>query len=685
MERDTAKGAGTARAAEIAIAILSLHVCLLAIFRRYGPFSEPTLPLVLIFSLVAFRAWTNARALHETEASRLSRLAPGRWLERIGLPGLILTAILLVLLFVFHHYGGRLGNDGVMNYIYVRSLVLDGDLDLTNEFEDFVPEKFQFYADAARATGHSPDPINEPGPALVWAPGFVLTHGLVKASGWFGSDIAANGYTYPYINTVSLMGFLFGFIAVVFSYLVARRYVDARLAAGAVSVCWLSSTLLWYTIYEPTMPHATSAASVSLFLWLWLRVRDRPSKLGFVFLGLAAGLILSMQRYNVFFLAGPALTIVGSLLTRPRWRSRRTFVTAALVAGAVLVTASPMLIYNYTRTGTFFRIVDLGGFTLRHWAEPRIGEFLFSSNHGLFSWTPVAAIAMFGLVLLARKDFRVAAMLLVTLGFGLYLLSSTWDWYAGYAFGSRRTTEAFLIFAVGFCVASEFVLRRPKLLAVGGVAILVSWNFLLAGQVRRGEIPGMGTFAFSEAASRAATRYYRRFGHPASVPANWWFARKYGLSPDRFDAIYGHREYHNLRIDVGSAQDQYFLGRGWSLAERTGDRSWRWSSGASSTFLVPLFGAYDYRVSLTGEPSRHPEGAAQVAVVRVNGLEAARLRLVEGWQTAEAVVPASFWKSRLNEIRFDWLWTIEADEAYGGNDPREIAFKLDVLDLQIVK
>ena len=663
--------------------ILSAHVCLLAIFRRYGPFSDPTLPLVLILILVAFRVWVNAR----TESGAFTSLgfAPGSWLRGMGQPGLILTTSLLFVFFIFHHYGGRLGNDGVMNYIYVRSLVLDGDLDLTNEFEEFVPEKFQYLADAARAAGRSPDPSNEPGPALLWAPGFALTHALVKASHWFGGEIPLDGYAYPYVNAVSLMGFLFGFVAVVLSYLVARRYFDARLAAAAVCLYWLSSTLLWYTLYEPTMPHATAAAAVSLFLWLWLRVRDRPSKAGFVLLGLAAGLILSMQRYNVFFLAAPGLTIVGSLLAHAEWRSKRTLITAAIVSGAVLLTASPMLIYNYTRTRTLFRIVDLGDFTLRYWREPRIGEFLFSSNHGLFSWTPVAAIAVFGLILFARKEFRVAATLLVTLGFGLYLLSSTWDWYAGYAFGSRRTTEAFLIFAVGFCAASEFFLKRPKLIALGGVGVLVAWNFLLAGQVQRGELPGMGTFAFSEAASRAAARYYQRFGHPASVPANWWFARKYGMSPDRFDAIYGHREYHNLRIDVGTPQDQFFLGRGWSQAEQTGDRSWRWSLGSSSTFLVALFDPYDYRLSISGEPSRHPEGAKQVAIVSVNGREAARLNLAEGWQTTEVVVPASFWKSRLNEIRFDWLWTIEAGEAYGGNDSREIAFKLDILELQIAK
>lgn len=682
---------GADRLVELALAVASFHLFLLAVFRRYGleglgvplSFRSPDVVLGVVLLLVAFRVLSN-RSRPRPSPRLLERIRPGRWLDGLGLPGLILALVFLSVFWIFHHHGGRLGNDGVMNFIYVRSLVLDGDFDLTNEFEDFVPDKFQIYAEMARVTGTPPDPTNEPGPAFLWAPGFALTHVLVGIARWLGSPIAADGYSYPYINAVSLMGLLYGFAAVALSHRIASRYFDPRLTAVAVSVLWLSSTLYWYTVYEPTMPHATAAFVVAVYLMLWLRVRDEPSARGWVYVALAGGVLLSIQRYLVFLLVAPALTAV-SALSRGARPTRQWLVRGAIALAAFVLAASPLLVYNYARTGTFLRLVDVGSFALRYWASPRVGELLFSSRHGLFSWTPAALLAVFGLVVFLAKERRLAAALLLTLSAGVYLLASTWDWYAGYAFGSRRTTEAFVIFAIGFCAAFEFFLRRPRVMAGAFVVALVGWNVVLSGQLKRGELPPMDTFGFAQAASRGAVRWYERLGHPFSIPANWIFAWRYGVSPDRFDWIYGHREYNNLSIDLGTDQDRYFVGRGWSAPESAAGASYRWSSGADSSFLVSLFQAFDYRLRLTVEPSRHPEGAPQAISIRVNGRSVSTVTLAPGWQTVETIVPSDYWSPGLNEITLTYLWTVRAGDVYGGSDPRPIAIRLARLELRIEK
>jgi hypothetical protein len=610
----------------------------------------------------------------------------------LGIPGLIVVACFLFVFFMFHHYGGRLGNDGMMNYIYVRSLVLDGDFDLTNEFEEFVPAKFQHIAEEARQLGKPPDPSNEPGPAFLWAPFFVLTHWIVLLLGRWGLDIPADGYSYPYINAVCVSGLLWGFIAVLIAYAVCRRYYPAHIAACSVTVLWLSSTFYWYTVMEPSMPHATAAAAVSLFLYLWLKVRGSGSIADWIVVALAGGLLLSMQRYSAFLLLAPALTLCGMVLRsfrEGRFRVSRRLAWGLAGAGlAFLFTALPVLLYNlhYSREGSFLRMGDLTGFTLRHWNDPRIGEFLFSSNHGLFSWTPVAYLSVLGLFLLMKKDRRLSAVLLLTMVTGLYLLSSTWDWWAGYAFGSRRTTEFFLILALGFCGVVELFLRRPAILAIGAGLVLVGWNFLLAGQVKRGEVPMMGTFAFSDAAARGAERWYRLAGHPASLPASWLFASRYEVSPQQFDLTFGHRPYHNLTVDVGGDQDRFFLGKGWSFPETLPNgESYRWSTEAESSWLIPLFGPFHYNLSLEVEPSRHREGRGQTVSIVVNDRRAGTLRLTEGWQTVAMDVPESFWNEGINEVKFRYAWVVEAGEIYGGEDPRRIALRLSRFGLRIVK
>ncbi|MGH9459913.1 MAG: hypothetical protein ACRD1X_01755 [Vicinamibacteria bacterium] len=678
---------------ELSLALLSAYIMVLAVFgeldlSRLGiPIAtRDTNPALLAcFVLLGVRTWLNR--------SRVSKIGPkpGQWLAALGTPGFILLSCFLFVFFLFHDYGGRLVGDGVINFVYVRSMVMDGDLDLTNEFEQFVPERFQYIAERGRRLGRPPDPSHEPGTSLLWVPAFLATHAAVKALDWFGSEIPADGYSHPYINAVSVMSVLWSFAAVVIAYRVSRRYFAPHLAAVSISVLWLSSSLLWYTVNAPTMPHATTAVAVSVFLYLWMKTRESPSTTTWIALGLVGGLLLSLQRYNVFYLIAPLITLCGiglRVLSRDRRPSRRTILAAGLVALAFLLTALPLLLYNfyYSTDSSFFRMGDLGGFTLRYWSSPRIGEFLFSSNHGLFSWNPATYLAVIGLfIFFFRKDRGLAATLLVTLAGGIYLLSSTWDWYAGYSFGSRRLAEAFFIFALGFCALTEILLRRPMVLLAGAFGGLVVGNLLLARQVYRGDIPEMGTFRFADAVASGVRTFYGLVGHPPSAPASWLFAWRYGVSPAQFDLTYGHRPYNNLVIDVGSEEDRFFLGRGWSVREEEGGESYRWSVGDDSTWLVPLFEPFDYQLRLTGEASRNDASWSQPVSIEVNGRRAASLSLVEGWQTREVTVPASFWREGVNEIRLVYGWTVNAGTIYGNADSREIACRLTQLELEIIK
>ena len=683
---------------ELVLALLGLYIIVLTVFgeldlSRLGiPIAtRDTNPALLAcFVLLGIRTWLNRDRARETMGK--DRVSPGHWLDGLGTPGLILAACFLFVFFLFHDYGGRLVGDGVINFVYVRSMVVDGDLDLTNEFEQFVPERFQYIAERGRQLGRPPDPSHEPGTSLLWAPAFLVTHTAMKMLEWFGSEIPADGYSHPYINAVSVMSVLWSFAAVVIAYRVSRGYFEPHLAAVSIGVLWLSSSLLWYTVNAPTMPHATTAVAVSVFLYLWIKTRESPSTGTWIALGLVGGLLLSLQRYNIFYLIAPLITLCGMALRvlsqKDRLPSRRTMLAAGPVALAFLLTALPLLLYNfyYSTDRSFFRMGDLGGFTLRHWSDPRVGEFLFSSNHGLFAWNPATYLAVIGLFVFFRKDRSLAATLLVTLAGGIYLLSSTWDWYAGFAFGSRRLAEAFFIFALGFCAVTELLLRRPKVLLAGAFAALVVGNLLLARQVYRGDVPEMGTFRFADAVASGVRTFYGLVGHLPAAPASWLFAWRYGVSPAQFDLSYGHRPYNNLMIDVGSEEDRYFLGRGWSVREEEpGGETYRWSIGGDSTWLIPLFEPFDYHLRLTGEASRNDEGRSQPISIEVNGRRAASLSLVEGWQTREVTIPASFWREGMNEIRLVYGWTVNAGTLYGSADSREIACRLTRMELEIVK
>jgi hypothetical protein len=129
---------------------------------------------------------------------------------------------------------------------------------------------------------------------------------------------------------------------------------------------------------------------------------------------------------------------------------------------------------------------------------------------------------------------------------------------------------------------------------------------------------------------------------------------------------------------MGTPDDEPFLGRGWSYPERGPDGSaFRWSEGIESTLLVSLRGGRPYRLTLRAEPSLHPQGLPQVLAVAVNGRPVERLTLARGPQTPALLVPASHWRTGLNEVRFGYAWTVVAGTVYGTPDARRVAWRVE--------
>jgi hypothetical protein len=388
-----------------------------------------------------------------------------------------------------------------------------------------------------------------------------------------------------------------------------------------------------------------------------------------------------MQRYDAYFFLAPALTLPRLLRERMRGLDRATLKRLAFpAAAAVLVFAAvslPVIVVGL-RTSLF-------GFTLQNWAHPYVQELLYSSRNGFFAWTPAATLGVLGLILLARREPRLALSLLFTLAFGTYLLAASYGWYAGWSFGSRRHTEAFPIIVLGLCATAAFLLARPVVLGSLALGSLVTWNLLLVGQVRRGEIPRNETFSFAEAAARAARRVCETVGYPPSFPATWAFAHRYGLPPDRLDLLLGREPEPEPVIRMGAPDDVPFVGRGWSFAEHPADGPpFRWSEGGESTLLVVLGAPRDYRLVAWCAAAPHPQRLPQQLTIEVNRRRVGMWVLSQSEAERTLLVPARRWSRGINEIRLVYAWTIRADAGTGSPDPRQIALRAEQFRLTVV-
>jgi hypothetical protein len=349
---------------------------------------------------------------------------------------------------------------------------------------------------------------------------------------------------------------------------------------------------------------------------------------------------------------------------------------ASLVLAAT--TLPLMLVAVWSRHRSITGVTNLLGFALKNWAHPYFQELLFSSRGGFFAWSPIAYLGVLGLVLLAARQRRVPLALLLTLGAGIYLLAASYGWHGAWSYGSRRLTEAFPIIVLGLCAAAAFVLARPAVLGSLALGGLVTGNLLLAGQIRRGEVPLDGTFSFSDVAARAARRLYGTVGHPPSFPATWVFALRYGVPPDRFDALVGREPIEEPVIRMGAEADAPFVGRGWSIAESPPEVApFRWSMGNESTVLVVLGPPRDYVVTARCAAAPHPRNSPQRVVVQINGRPAGLWAFTPQVAERPLLAPARLWSTGINEVRLVYAWTVRAGEAAGSPDARQIAVRAE--------
>ena len=72
--------------------------------------------------------------------------------------------------------------------------------------------------------------------------------------------------------------------------------------------------------------------------------------------------------------------------------------------------------------------------------------------------------------------------------------------------------------------------------------------------------------SFRSVSERTVRELYDRFGYPFAAPANWIFARRFGVSPEKFDRVFGHEGFGNFRLVFDSGSEP-FVATGWGDAE----------------------------------------------------------------------------------------------------------------------
>jgi hypothetical protein len=402
-------------------------------------------------------------------------------------------------------------SDEVQYVAFLRSLWFDGDVSFDNEYR-------QFYANG---TTRDPmfaatfiEPVTETGlrrnfgtigSALLWAPFYAAADAGVRAARAAGRAVEADGYSAPYISAVCIGSAVYGLLALLLAWCAARRVLEAAgLPAGphtalASAAAGLGTPLLFYMYIAPGFAHATSAFTVAAFVLAWVMVRERWSLAGMVLLGALAGLMAMVREQDAFIVVGPAIDLTWAVL-----RDRRVRVLGPALAG----TAAAVLVYLPQAAAYLALNGRIGPSRLvsrkMTWSSPHAAGVLFSTEHGLFFWTPLALLAVAGLVLLiarpggarasspnaSRKreaSLRIGVGLLAIVLAQVYVAGSVESWTVAGAFGQRRFVAMTSPFVIGLAVLGAHLARPRARAAAAVLAVLcVWWNLGLMVQFGAG-------------------------------------------------------------------------------------------------------------------------------------------------------------------------------------------------------
>jgi hypothetical protein len=408
--------------------------------------------------------------------------------------------------------------DGVGYYAYARAPLIEHSLDFTRDYQ-FANESFREarFDEQGRVrgeyftrTGHLDNHFTV-GPAMLWSPFLILVHAGILLAQRFGSTVPADGFSAPYRFAMAFATALYGFLALWLSFRLARKYVGPLWSFLATLAIWWASSLPVYIYFNPSWSHAHSAFVCALFLWYWDRTREHRSLCQWLLLGAISGLMLDVYYANLMLLGVLLVEAIPQYRNSVRsgWAASPTVAQLlsrhALFAIALLVLMVPTFV---TRAIVYGGPFESGYVSLRNylWGSPVFFRLLFSSNHGLFSWTPLLALAILGLVLFAFRLPKIGVPFLVALGAFYLFISFYPDWAGISSFGNRFFVSLTALFILGLGYLLEVVadrLARPRAalaLSSAMLACFVLWNVGLIYQWGVHLVPARGPVSFRNVA-----------------------------------------------------------------------------------------------------------------------------------------------------------------------------------------
>lgn len=545
-------------------------------------------------------------------------------------------------------------SDGYYSWLFVRTLVFDHDLDLTNDYA-ICGDPFHLGVDEGAGVPSNPFYF---GPAVFLSPILWVCKHLVRF-GPEASDSWRYGCTGPLVFYTGASSIVATTLTVWIGYRIARRWYEEKACAIAVVIMGLASplnilgTLSWY------YSHLWGALAVAICLLCAVRASEQPNEpLRWLEAGLSSGLAALMRMPEGLWMLVAFAAIVSLALRE------RSLVTALKRSGLLafgFVAVFGVQLYVFKRLyGSPFVIPQGRLYVQIAHAHPWL--LLFGARSGLLYWTPLMWLPLLGIPWFVGRPraMRALAIAIVFVGcLTFFIASSALSWTGSATLGARIQTSlvpALLPPAAAFLEALIRWTKRHRYAAGTAVALLcapwiyIGWYAAASGVPNNNPVPAPQLYG--SGVNFGISQIYNQIGNPFTFPASAVFFARYRAHPRVLDALASDGMFqHHYRTTALMGSDVLSFASPpavfWS-EHLVPDSSGAKLEGAGR-FLVTLYWPWVTSVKLT---AKAVHGPVTLRIRAASFFSRTTLAVVtfRGRESIEFDVPPGAFDSGINEV-----------------------------------
>lgn len=384
------------------------------------------------------------------------------------------------------------GNDGVQNYVWLRSLMFDGNLDFTNEYAHYLSQQAHWFdhKDIPKdpVTG-LPVNLYGVGNSILWAPWVILAHGIGLITNLLlGPVFDLDGYGFLARAGVSFGSTFYASVGLFLLYMHLRKRSNDAIAFWAVILFWFATPLFFYMYLHPSMSHANSFFLSACIVCLYFAGKTRRR---WFLLGLSCGMLcVTRLQDGILLIPIAACEIINWVKNEDNRSIKQRVLDYFAATIGVLIPIIPQLIGWKILQGGYFTgprgYLSQGSINL---LQPHhITDVLFSAKHGLIYCHPILLLPIIGLFFkpqLARTEKLVGMAAFACV---LWVVGSWSIWWAGASFGQRMFISLYPFIIIGLAGYDIFATVRRRNFFIVLTLVAIVWNFLYIVRYASGSI-----------------------------------------------------------------------------------------------------------------------------------------------------------------------------------------------------